>query len=86
MTRPEEVLALPLVARRTLPLLRDANKCALDESEYAAVAIMCNAYPLALKLAEACEGYMEQPTSGKHAIAMAAALAAFLAHRQEDTK
>ena len=85
MTRPEEVLMLPLVARRTLPLLRDANKCALDESEYAAVAIMCNAYPLAVTLALAARKF-SATNHPEDEEAMDNAIDAFLAHRQEATK
>lgn len=81
MTRPEEVLAFPFFAHDF------EDGWVRDHCE--AIAAACNAYPLALALAEACEAIvnadeLQQPTKRDLACkAMRDTLDAFLAHRQE---
>ena len=92
--KPESFVTLPLYAAdrfigegecRTLAETWEHLRGTKPEVAALALVTMCNAYPLALALAEAVSAY-NRTDSPDDCAAVARALAAFLAHRQEDTK
>lgn len=100
MTRPEEVLALPLTheecdcytADETFypRITANGSNSRTWNATAAALVTMCNAYPLALALADASRQFLQDSRSGlsgkdsrEAASDFQAAIDAFLAHRQE---
>lgn len=92
--RPEEAMTMPLTQDTQDPYcIRDAEgarvaAARLMTSDAAALVTMCNAYPLALALAEAAESMLAvlRPLTHEQETALQAALSAFLAHRTEGAK
>ena len=81
MTRPEELF-------HGEPLRADDFDDGWSSTHCDALATMCNAYPLALALAEAVQqnAHLARARGMDQPAYLANALAAFLAHRQEATK